>query len=235
MVCKKPDVGKTFSVEAPQTSDEFDLPELGLQWQWPANASDKWYSLAARPGWLRLPALPPAGKGSNLWLAPNLPLQKFPAPEFAVTTRLDFSRLAEGDRAGLLVTGLNYSCLAVQRKRGGFQVEKTVCQEAESGSPETEEGVAPCAGGSVLLRVAAGPGALCRFSYSADGREFVELGEPFAAREGKWIGAKVGLFCLTAKPGNVSSWADFDFFRFSSPSTPENNTPKTAGNSQFKH
>jgi len=74
---QKPNVGKTYPFQVPQTSDEFDAPELGLQWQWQANPKDGWMSLSARPGWLRLNAAPwPAG-ATNHWLAPNFLLQKF--------------------------------------------------------------------------------------------------------------------------------------------------------------
>ena len=34
----------------------------------------------------------------------------------------------------------------------------------------------------------------------------------FTARQGKWIGAKVGLFCVTPNEGN-RGWADVDWFR----------------------
>ena len=38
------------------------------------------------------------------------------------------------------------------------------------------------------------------------------MGEPFTARQGKWIGAKVGVFCVTPNEGN-RGWADVDWFR----------------------
>ena len=34
---------------------------------------------------------------------------------------------------------------------------------------------------------------LCQMAYSLDGKRFKEVGEPFAMRKGKWIGAKMGL------------------------------------------
>ena len=55
-------------------------------------------SLAARTGWLRLLAEPLPDRASNLWGAANVLLQ-LPAPEFSVTTRIDFGNLgpkAEG-------------------------------------------------------------------------------------------------------------------------------------------
>jgi beta-xylosidase len=48
------------SICAPQTSDEFDVVELGRQWQWNANHKSEWSSLAARRGHLRLYIQPSA-------------------------------------------------------------------------------------------------------------------------------------------------------------------------------
>jgi len=54
---RKPNVGREYPVQAPQTSDEFAQNKLGLQWQWHANPLDDWLSLATRRGWLRLKAV----------------------------------------------------------------------------------------------------------------------------------------------------------------------------------
>ena len=55
---------------------------------------------------------------------------------------------------------------------------------------------------------------MCNFSYSLDGKKYESLGVPFQAREGQWIGAKVGMFCTRpAINTNVGGWADVDWFR----------------------
>ncbi len=51
--------------------------------------------------------------------------------------------------------------------------------------------------------------AVCQFFYSLDGVNFNTIGAPFTAREGKWVGAKVGLFST----GKKGTYADFDWFR----------------------
>jgi len=51
-------------------------------------------------------------------------------------------------------------------------------------------------------------------SYSPDGKDFSRIGKPFTAREGKWIGAKPGLFCLSEESWVNAGHADFDWFRF---------------------
>ena len=57
-----------------------------------------------------------------------------------------------------------------------------------------------------------GKGAYCRFSYSLDGKKFTEAGTLFKARQGKWIGAKVGMFSVTPH-GKERGWVDVDWFR----------------------
>ena len=57
--------------------------------------------------------------------------------------------------------------------------------------------------------------AICSFSYSTDGKKFVRLGDEFTASPGKWIGAKVGLFCSRPVTKNDAGWLDVDWFRFS--------------------
>ena len=214
LVAKKPDVGRSHPIAVPQTTDEFDSNKLGLQWQWQANHREEWFSLSARPGWLRLVAEPKPASTVNLWLVPSLLLQKLPAPEFIVTTKLEFGKLANGQRAGLVVMGIDYSYLAVERTATGFRLIKVVCRDAENATAEVVEGEVVPPGESVLLRVKVGPGAICDFSYSSDGKQFVMLGKSFTAREGKWIGAKVGLFCLASGQARESGHADFDWFRF---------------------
>ena len=56
-------------------------------------------------------------------------------------------------------------------------------------------------------------GAICRFSFSADGRKFTEMGADFSAVPGRWIGAKVGFFALRDGVTNDSGTTDIDWFR----------------------
>lgn len=214
---KKPDVGRPWPVTVPQTSDEFDSSDLGLQWQWQANPKDQWSSLTARPGWLRLNAVPMPPDATNLWLVPNLLLQKFPAEQFIVTARLDVSHLSNGDRAGLIIMGMDYSYLAVEKTAAGCRLARIVCRNANTGGRDNEESSADTVGDLVCLRARISPGAACEFAYSLDGREFRTAGRSFQARAGRWIGAKVGLFSLSQPANHSSGSADFDWFRFEIP------------------
>jgi len=201
-------------VTAPQTGDEFDFTTLGRQWQWQANFSEKWFSLAARPGWLRLFSQPSTNRTSNLAFIPNLLAQKFPAAEFTVTTKLDGSRLAVGEKAGLAITGADYSYLAVERTAAGGRLVKAANREALDAGVEKNEATVASPSDSVWLRIQVRAGGTCHFSFSHDGLAFHPLGKSFTASAGKWIGAKVGLFCLATGATENSGYADFDWFRF---------------------
>jgi len=66
---------------------------------------------------------------------------------------------------------------------------------------------------AVWLSVRVGGDATYAYAYSLDGKEFKEIGPRHKAEPGVWIGAKVGLFCLSPSIMNTKGYADFDLFR----------------------
>jgi len=192
----------------PATSDEFDSPSLGLQWQWQANPVADWFSLSARPGALRLFAQPEPHP-QNLYDAPHLLLQKFPAEEFSVTTQLELSPQTDGDSAGLILFGFDYAWLGLKRVQGAAAVVFATCHEAAKGEPQVESIVSEKSAGPIWVRVTVSNGARCRFSYSLDGAKFIQVEKTeFTATVGRWVGAKVGLFAS----GSHGAHADFGWF-----------------------
>jgi len=201
----------------PATSDEFTSHTLGLQWQWHANPQDYWAYLNGPQGYLRLYSVQQPEGTKNLWQAPNLLLQKLPAETFTVTTKLTFTPRVEGEKIGLLIMGMDYAYLSATRIDGRLHFSQSICRSAdqlapEIGTPEAEVR-APQSGEPIYLRVAVRAGAKCQFSYSFDGKTFTQAGTEFQAREGKWIGAKVGLFCTRPTKFNDAGSADVDWFR----------------------
>ena len=75
---KKPDVGRIYPELIPQTSDEFNEKQIGLQWQWHANPKENWHTIGN--GKLRLNAIKNISQGGDLWMVSNLLLQKIPSP-----------------------------------------------------------------------------------------------------------------------------------------------------------
>jgi beta-xylosidase len=216
-VFKKPDVGKRYPIATPAENDEFNADKPGLQWQWHANPKIQWSALIPGSGYLRLFAYPTDQDAVNLWPVPNLLLQKFPAPDFTATTKVDYKvewGIWQGKKAGLLIMGNDYSYLSVSKDEKGFKVNQVICRGALNGNLEevlAEERINQSA---VYLRVhVSSPDARCSFSYSEDGINFKDIGQPFYAQPDKWIGAKMGLFCISKPDVRMGGYADFDWFR----------------------
>jgi beta-xylosidase len=200
---KKPVVIEGVNTTAPRTSDEFDSPELGLQWQWYANHKHDWYSLSARTNWLRL--YPQFTPHESLGLVPNLLLQKFPARSFSVETVLETRLQQEGEEAGLIIAGESSAALALMKKDGCNQL----VMRTNDGLLILQQDMPAM----IRMRVEVRDGGLCVFSF-AQQNGFASVSQTFQAQKGKWIGAKVGLYSLKRNESVTSGHVDVDYFRF---------------------
>lgn len=208
---KKPNVGK-MPIATPVESDEFDSNELGLQWQWQANPKATWAFVGN--GSLRLYSQL-VEKSSNYWSIPNLLLQKFPAEQFTVTVKMKFSPNSklDNERAGLIIMGKSSASLALKSKSDGLYLIQAGCIKYEREIIANETEISKVIGNEVFLRAKVLKGAKCVFSYSLDGKKYVEIKGDFQAEAGQWIGAKVGLFCTRQDQINDSGYVDVDWFR----------------------
>lgn len=214
LVFKKPNVGKIFPIQVPQTSDEFNSEKLGLQWQWEANHNEKWYSLSAVKGKLRLFSQPFETDSTNIYDLPNVLGQKFPAEKFVLTTKLEFEPKTIDERTGLVILGMDYAALFVAKTDDGLKLFQSVCFHADQNGNEKIIESRTIDKYSIVLRVSVFEGAVCSFSFSLDGKTFSPIGKNFIARKGKWVGAKVGLFASAPKKNITTGYADYDWFRF---------------------
>lgn len=221
---RKPKTGKTYPIETPVESDEFDTRKLGLQWEWHANYQDV-FGFTTNMGYARIYGHELSPHFKNFWEVPNLLMQKFPAEEFTATAKLKVSAKDDGQLSGLIIMGWDYSWIGVEKQGEKFLLKQAVCKDAEQDNLEQvstlavlepsrkfEAGLFPNYEREIYIRVHVDKGAYCRFSYSLDGKKFTEAGTLFKARQGKWIGAKVGMFSVTPH-GKERGWVDVDWFR----------------------
>ncbi|SDG08704.1 Beta-xylosidase [Pedobacter terrae] len=215
MIYKKPNVGKVYPIETPVESDEFSTAKLGLQWQWQANPQPTWLFTDAVKGLLKLYTAKMPDDAKNLWDVPNLLMQKFPADEFMVTTKLLFkpNPKLENEKTGMVIMGRNYAQIGIQRKKEGLYLVYGVCQNADKGKTENEKEITRLKSGSVYFRIKILAGAKCQFSYSENGTDFTNVDDEFQATAGQWIGAKIGLYALRDSQTNDSGIAEYDWFR----------------------
>lgn len=221
---RKPKTDKTYPIETPVESDEFDTRKLGLQWEWHANYQNV-FGFTTNMGYARIYGHELSPHFKNFWEVPNLLMQKFPAEEFTATAKLKVSAKDDGQLSGLIIMGWDYSWIGVEKQGEKFLLKQAVCKDAEQGNLEQvstlavlepsrkfEAGLFPNYEREIYIRVHVDKGAYCRFSYSLDGKKFTEAGTLFKARQGKWIGAKVGMFSVTPH-GKERGWVDVDWFR----------------------
>ena len=141
-------------------------------------------------------------------------MQKFPAGEFMVTTKLTFKPRLDGEKTGLIIHGADYAYLSLVKKAGGNYILFSHCSNADKGKEEVLISGDKINGADIYFRVKVGKGAVCEFSYSEDGTSFKNIGDKLVAKPGRWVSAKVGLFCTRTVKTNDSGFADVDWFRF---------------------
>lgn len=220
----KPKSSSTLVVN-PVESDEFNSPELGLQWQWQANYH-QFFGMPTAFGSIRLYTHKLEEGSKSLWNVPNMLLQKTPADRFTATAKLRFTSKADGQFGGLIMMGLDYSALVVKREGNAFQLLQMTCKAADKGKAQTETLIAtlqptavdktqyrPGIHEDIYLRMTVNDGTM-QFSWSKNGKKFNDCGEPFTMREGKWIGAKVGFVSAETNPAVDKGWVEADWIRF---------------------
>ena len=162
--------------------------------------------------WLALTSPLIAAETNNVTLATPQSGDNVPAPEFTVTTMLQFTPAAEGEFAGLTVFGFDYALLGLRRSADGLRLVYVVNRGANRGAEEREVASVDAKNSTVYLRVSVDTGATCRFAYSFDNQTFTSIGEPFRASGDRWIGAKVGIIASAPSTATKTGYADFDWF-----------------------
>ena len=222
--------GKVANVN-PQESDEFNDGKVGMQWQWQANYSQL-YGMPTMNGTFRLYTykLKPYTYKKNrdslsLWLDPAMLLQKTPADRFTATAKLCLTAKNEQQFGGIIMMGLNFSALVVKRVGQEFQLLQLTCKDADKANQPTSKllatlkptsadtnGYQEAIHEAIYMRMKVYDGKL-QFAYSTDGKHYTNVGDVFTMREGKWIGAKIGLVAAEPQGTNPCGWIDVDWFR----------------------
>ena len=213
---KKPEISNKSEIINPSETDEFKGNDIGLQWQWSANPSIVWYSKLANQNFLRLFSIKVPENSNNLWTVPNLLTQKFPAPNFTASTKVKLTPedATEGKTAGLLIMGTDYQSLVITNKKDGYYLQLIRAEKAEKNNPEKILSEVKLSTNEVFLKVKVSePNGICQFSFSENGKKYTSIGDPFQAKPGKWIGAKVGVYSISSQDAKRGGYADFDWFR----------------------
>ena len=201
---KKPNVGKTYPIKVPATSDEFNTTTLGLQWQWNHNPDDKKWSLAARKGYMRLKA----SKASRLYEARNTLTQRVQGPYSTGTVEMNVSGLKDGNTAGFGIFQMPYAYVAVQQK--GKERNLVMVNN------DTIITSIKFTGNTVWLKAnVTHENYIATFEYSTDGTKFQPIGSTLNMGLGlDWTANRFALFNFSTTATGIDGFADFNWFHF---------------------
>lgn len=196
----------------------YDVPALAYQWH---SNYDQLYGFASHDG-CRVYGHYVDSSFVNFWSVPNLYMKKFEMETFTDTLSATVTAVADGQQSGFIIMGRDYARLAFEFSDGEFVIKYVTCNDADKGKAERTEtlakvkarkynaGAKDCYACNVDFRISCAKGAVCSLSYSVDGGPFMSVANAFQAREGKWIGAKYGVFSI-AKQGSGRGWIDLNY------------------------
>ena len=226
---KVPEVMRPYKSGQPETaivkSDDFSGEKLGLHWQWNHNPIDNAWSLKERPGFLRLKTnrvVP------NLYLAPNTLTQRMPGPTCSGVICIDFSKMKDGDCAGLAAFNGDSGVLTIKKqgKKLVLQMseQKVSLTEREKAVTNVEEKVVETVElkqNKIWLRLdgdfQARHNDAANFYYSLDGEQWTKIGTEnyrmvFDYRR-FFMGSKFAIFNYATK--KAGGYVDVDEFCYS--------------------
>ena len=150
----------------------------------------------------------------------------------------------KGEEGGFVIMGLDYAGIKFVSTKDGCAMRYVVCKNAQKGAAEQTvaelavkltampkpytqkyavDDIPQPRSATPWMYVRAkvhseGTGnairAFAQFAYSKDGKKFTDLGQPFEIKEGKWIGAKIGFYCMRPSTKNDSPFFDVDWIHF---------------------
>ncbi len=168
------------------SSDDFSADTLDYNWEWNHNPRNEAWSLAERPGYLRLHTSVKAG---NVYEAPNTISQRTEGPACSGIVRLDLSGMADGDVAGFGAFNGSSGLLSVRAEGGrkslvyhhsvvSFKGDTKIIDCVDN----TDIATVALPGNDLYLKIDCDfrPGTdKARFAYSFDGKEWEEFPEEF--------------------------------------------------------
>ena len=219
----KPNTGYKQEPKPAYVWDEnFDSGKLNPHWQWNHVPDDSKWSLTEKPGVLRLHSLP----ATNFYNARNSVCQRPPGPECIITVELDATGLMEGDNAGLALLCNPYVWIGVAKTTNG-----TTLQMSEGRGGGGRRGGAAPPPNEPVTGLTNPPSHLwlrvhCNFdkdtaiySWSANGKEFTPLGNPWSIpgfQLQTFQGVRPALFNFNTS-GQPGGYADFDNYTSAEP------------------
>ncbi len=210
----KPNIEVTEPIHPQVMDDEFNAESISPLWQWHANRGLDWSMNYPGEGVFRLFCQAYPDDYNNLWDVPALLLQKFPAIEFEVNSKIKLNLQHSGECCGLIVMGEDYCRLEFYNDNDQLFVKSCLCIDARSKAQEQFSEPITVLSSDIYLKLSIKKGARCDLMYSENGIDYQVLVKDFAAKPGRWIGSKFGFYALKKNRNNDSGWLDIDWVRY---------------------
>ncbi len=193
-------------------SDDFkrkkNEPLLPLVWQWNHNPDNSNWKVNGKKGYLRLIN---GRVDHEILAARNMLTQRTIGPKCVGETKINVSKMKEGDVAGLMLLQVKYAFAGVRYENG----EKYIVMVNAGADKPGEEIKIPLKGKYVYFK------ATCDFTnmrdmadfyYSIDGKKWNKIGTPLHMKYTlpHFMGYRYGLFSYATK--NTGGYVDFDYF-----------------------
>lgn len=209
---RKPDVGADHAVKILPTSDEFNKPFLGMQWQWNHNPVDSKWSLTERKGWLRLHTV---NVSNDFKYARNTLTQRMFGPYSTGTMEMDVRNMKDGDITGLCLFQDPYAYVVVRME--GSKKELVMFN-----SGKIIDSVPDFKGGKIWLRAhAVTITDRASFYFSTDNKSFKKIGNILNMKYQLTVftGNKFCIFNYATK--ETGGYVDINWFRMTTKQGPQ--------------
>lgn len=211
---------ENLPVTTPQSSDGFDKPSLGPQWEWNHHPRmDKW-SLTDRPGFLRLEAFKPLRPDDLMSAGNTLSQRCFRTSGNLAVVKFDLTGMVDGQKAGLCHFARSHSALGVIQDGSVRRIEFRQNGKLTQG-PEIE-------GNDLWIRSSWGLDGKSRYAFSVDGKTFSNFGDIYQLSWGHYRGDRIGLYSFNNKAEAGSVDVDFLDYDYRWKEIPDHDRPQSS-------
>lgn len=203
-------------------SDDFNNSKLKINWQWNHNPINDFWSLAERPGFLRLKT---SRVVNNLYAAPNTITQRMEGPKCSGVVTLDVSKMKDGDVAGFSAFNGNSALLSVVMDGNKKYLTMSTnvvdldgASKAINGVQVEEKARVELSKNIIYLRIDCDFNLnkdIATFSYSLDNINWIPIGTEFKMifdYKKLFMGTKFAIFNYATK--SIGGFVDVDYFKY---------------------
>lgn len=188
-----------------QTSDDFSGKTLSPQWEWYFQSNAEKWSLAERPGYLRMYSNKPLQPGL-VTKTPNVLTQRPLRQEQNIATvKFDIAHMTDGQIAAMSLFGKTTGTLGIVQSGSSRHFYFNAAGKTKQGQ---DIDVA-----NVWLRAIWDANGLTKFFYSTDGVNYDPIGDPYNITNfNNNLAAKIGIY--TANDTEDGGFIDVDWFHY---------------------